>query len=388
MFGKSFRLYLGIDKVNGNASISATCPFHAPTKFTEAREMTVVAPIPITGPSVWSAQEMIRTDDWIVRLSAEDVTEIEHAHALAKRNRRTGYVIDRTDFPLPHLSRKIDSWIDEIENGRGFLVVRGFPAKMSDEASLYDSYWGLGQHLGEAIIQNYEGRRINEVRSRGHSYDAVNIRAYATASHLGFHNDPSDLTCLLCVRQAKSGGLSRIASAAAIYNDIVVDHPEFLTPLCRGFHHDVRGEGPTGKLDEVTEIAIPVFSHFAGKLSCCLNAKAIATAREKMGGTLSSLEEEALAYIDERAMESDLRFEFMLEPGDILMMNNYTVLHARTAFEDWETPERQRLLLRLWLNLYSGRPLADNFTGRFNTGHRGGAVIHNHTDADLLAAEQ
>jgi hypothetical protein len=355
MFGKSFRHYLGIDKVNGNASISSTCPFHAPTKFTEAREMTVVAPIPITGPSVWSAQEMIRTDDWIVRLSAEDVTEIEHAHALAKRNRRTGYVIDRTDFPLPHLSREIDSWIDEIENGRGFLVVRGFPAKMSDEASLYDSYWGLGRHL---------------------------------ASHLGFHNDPSDLTCLLCVRQAKSGGLSRIASAAAIYNDIVVDHPEFLTPLCRGFHHDVRGEGPTGKLDEVTEIAIPVFSHFAGKLSCCLNTKAIATAREKMGGTLSSLEEEALAYIDERAMESDLRFEFMLEPGDILMMNNYTVLHARTAFEDWETPERQRLLLRLWLNLYSGRPLADNFTGRFNTGHRGGAVIHNHTDADLLAAEQ
>ena len=111
-------------------------------------------------------------------------------------------------------------------------------------------------------------------------------------------------------------------------------------------------------------------------------------AREKMGGTLSSLEREALAYIDERAMEPDLRFEFLLEPGDILMMNNYTVLHARTAFEDWETPESQRLLLRLWLNLYSVRPLAENFTGRFNTGHRGGAVIHNHTDADLLAAEE
>jgi len=350
--------------------------------------MTVAAPNSITGPSVWSAEEMTRTDDWIVHLSSEDVAEIEHAHNLAKRNRKTGYIIERTDFPLPHLSRRIDSWTEEIENGRGFLLLRGFPVETYDEATLYDRYWGFGRHLGEAIIQNYEGRRINEVQSRGHSYDAVNIRAYATASHLGFHNDPSDLTCLLCVRQAKSGGMSRIASAAAVYNDIVVNHPEFLDPLCRGFHHDVRGEGPTGKFGEVTDIAIPVFSHFAEKLSCCLNTKAIATAREKMGGTLSPLERAALAYIDERAMEPDIRFEFMLEPGDILMMNNYTVLHARTAFEDWETPERQRLLLRLWLNLYAGRPLADNFTGRFNTGHRGGAVIHNHTDADLLAAEQ
>ena len=350
--------------------------------------MTVVAPNSITGPSIWSAEEMSHTDDWIVHLSAEGVTEIKDALDVVKRNQKTGYAIEQTDFPLPHLSRSIDSWTDEIENGRGFLVVRGFPVEMSGEASLYDAYWGLGRYLGEAIIQNYEGRRINEVQSRGHSYDAVNIRAYATSSHLGFHNDPSDLTCLLCVRQAKSGGLSRIASAAAIYNDIFVNHPEFLAPLCRGFHHDVRGEGPTGKFDEVTDIAIPVFSYFAGKLSCCLNPKAIATAQEKIGGTLSSLEREALAYIEERAMAPDIRFEFMLEPGDILMMNNYTVLHARTAFEDWETPERQRLLLRLWLNLYSGRPLAENFTGRFNTGHRGGAVIHNHTDADLLAAEQ
>jgi len=186
----------------------------------------------------------------------------------------------------------------------------------------------------------------------------------------------------------KIGGLSRVASAAAIYNNIFVNHPEFLAPLCRGFRHYVRGDGPTGKFDGVTDIAIPVFNHFAGKLSCCLNSKAIATAQEKIGGTLSSLERDALPYIEERAMAPNIRFEFMREPGDILMMNNYTVLHARTAFEDWETTERQLLLLRLWLNLCSGRPFAENSTGRFNTGQRGGAVIHNHTDADLLAAEQ
>jgi hypothetical protein len=169
--------------------------FSRPNQIAEAGEMTVAAPNSITGPSVWSAEAMSHTDDWIVHLSAEDVNEIKGAHDLVKRNRKTGYAIEQSDFPLPHLSRSINSWTDAIENGRGFLVVRGFPVEMPDEASLYDTYWGLGRYLGEAIIQNYKGRRINEVQSRGHCYNAVNIRAYVTSSHSGFHNDLSDLTC-------------------------------------------------------------------------------------------------------------------------------------------------------------------------------------------------
>ena len=148
----------------------------------------------------------------------------------------------------------------------------------------------------------------------------------------------------------------------------------------------MRGEGPSGDFDEVTDIPIPVYSYFAEKLSCCLNSKAIATARAKMGGELSALERAALDYVETCAMRPKFRFEFMLEPGDISMMNNYSVLHARTAFEDWDDPQRKRLLLRLWLNLHDARPLAENFTGRFNTGPRGGAVRHNRSDQDLIAA--
>ena len=41
-------------------------------------------------------------------------------------------------------------------------------------------------------------------------------------------------------------------------------------------------------------------------------------------------------------------------------MNNYTVLHARTGFEDWPDPNRRRLLLRLWLEIDPPRPLHPN----------------------------
>ena len=356
---------------------------------------------PVTGRSTWSVDDVGAADSWTWTLTAEELEDLDSAiahQAIANQiePQTTGsnsidtddnYVeIRRESFALPRLAVSMSKWLDEIEDGRGFVVVRGIPTDRYSEAELYKLFWGLGCHLGTAIVQNYEGRRINEVRSRGHSYDAINIRAYATASHLGFHNDPSDLTCLLCVRQARAGGLSRIASASAVYNEILLHHPEFIELLHEGFHHDVRGEGPTGDFNEVTARPIPVFSYFKNKLSCCLNSKSIATARMKMGGALSELEQAALAYIEQRAMDPDLRLDFMLQPGDILMMNNYSVLHARTAFEDHEEPKRQRLLLRLWLNTHTPRTLAPEWDGRFNTGARGGAVVHEHNDGDLLDA--
>ena len=59
-------------------------------------------------------------------------------------------------------------------------------------------------------------------------------------------------------------------------------------------------------------------------------------------------------------------------PGDIQFLNNYVILHTRTAFQDGREPGERRLLLRLWLNLREGRRLAPGFGDRFNNGSRGG----------------
>jgi hypothetical protein len=49
--------------------------------------------------------------------------------------------------------------------------------------------------------------------------------------------------------------------------------------------------------------------------------------------------------------------EISLEPADVYLINNYTVLHARAAFEDWPELERRRHLLRLWLTSAGFRSL-------------------------------
>ena len=45
-------------------------------------------------------------------------------------------------------------------------------------------------------------------------------------------------------------GESMIASAMAIYNEILASYPEYLDALYTGFHYDVRGEGVTGSSNE------------------------------------------------------------------------------------------------------------------------------------------
>jgi hypothetical protein len=50
-----------------------------------------------------------------------------------------------------------------------------------------------------------------------------------------------------------------------------------------------------------------------------------------------------------------------MEPGDIIVANNYDILHGRSAFDNAETEAEPRHMLRLWLSLPNGRPLPPIF---------------------------
>jgi len=76
---------------------------------------------------------------------------------------------------------------------------------------------------------------------------------------------------------------------------------------------------------------------------------------------LSREQEEALAYFDEIAARAEFHLTMMFEPGDMQFLNNHLTLHTRTGFEDFPETERRRHLLRLWLSIPNGRPLAESF---------------------------
>lgn len=322
-------------------------------------------------PFAWVAADHATPAGWLHELTGADLAELDAAaRAVQARGLRPpDYGVE--DFPLPGFAPRLAAQARQLEHGCGFFLLRGLPVERYDLDTIKAIYWGIGVHLGAPVYQNKRLDLMTHVADQGDDYDEVNVRLYTTAAAANPHNDPSDVVGLLCVRRAPEGGRSMIASAVSIHRRIAAEHPEYLPVLERGFPHDLRGEGPTRELDATTP-DIPVFSTFGGRLSCCLNSKSSRTARDKQGRPLTAFERAALQRVEDLAMSPELCLGMDFRPGDMQFLNNYVIIHTRTAFRDGDTPDEKRLLLRLWLNLRDGRPLAPGFGDRFDNGSRGG----------------
>jgi len=330
---------------------------------------------PVDEASVWDGESLEADPGWRYRMTAAEITELASATASVKALGLEVGQFDRDEFPLPLLGPRIESMVDQVENGRGVAMLHGLPIDDYDEASLRLMYWGFGVHAGQPVSQNSKGQLLAEVSDRGNEYGNRNTRGFSTNAELLPHVDTSDMTALLCVRDAREGGESRVVSSTAVYNAILSEHPEYLDVLYRGFYNDLRGEGPTGEIDELTRVPIPVYSYHAGRVSCSLNTRMIENAATKRGVPLTTEEKDALAFVRELTLRDELSHWFRLQPGDIQMVSNHSVFHSRKSFVDHDDPSMRRCLYRLWMNVRDGRPLAANFADRYNTGPRGGVAV-------------
>ena len=60
---------------------------------------------PARGPAVWIGSDLARSDDWNIRLTAEDIGELEDALAGVEGKNIPVHEITADDFPLPRLAR-------------------------------------------------------------------------------------------------------------------------------------------------------------------------------------------------------------------------------------------------------------------------------------------
>ncbi len=338
----------------------------------------VIAPLPtqpIEERAAWRPENLASDSSWVHYLDDGELEELNDAIDHVRARELAACEFEREDFPLPSLSRRIDRIIHELEHGRGCVLIKGLDVERYEMRDLKALYWGLGVHLGNPISQNAKGDLIGHVTDSGREYQRKNVRGYTTNDALRPHCDSSDIVSLLCVHHAKSGGESLIASSITIFNEVLRTRPEYLDDLAEGFHFDLRGEGATGDPEEVTRHRVPVFCYHDGRLSARYNQKIIEDGQRKAGSPLTGRTLEAVRYIGELALRDDIRFDMRFERGDIQILNNHMILHARNSFEDFDESERKRNLLRLWFNLRNGRKLPPEFAERLNTGPRGGVAI-------------
>ena len=152
--------------------------------------------------------------------------------------------------------------------------------------------------------------------------------------------------------------------------------PDLLKVLMEPIETDRRGEVPEGNKPYFT---VPVFNHQDGLVSTIYQRQYIESARRFPDvPPLTAQQIEALDLFDQLANDPKLNLMMELEPGDIQLVHNHTILHDRTAFEDYDEPERKRHLLRLWLAPHNARTLPEVYTERYGSimpGDRGGVVV-------------
>jgi hypothetical protein len=325
--------------------------------------MSVTMAQPILGRVAWRGNELAASSDWIRILTTPELDEVDAALRAVQRRGLAWRDMTKADFPIPRLAASLAEVRRELEDGRGVVLLRRIPVERYTEDELRIIYWGLGLHTGTPRYQNPKGELIGDVRDENRLYGAVReavtpgeVRSSRnkarSAGPLRFHTDRVDVVTLLCVRPAATGGLSKIASAVAVHNAILARRPDLHALLCQPYYHTRQGEAG----GEAKYYAMPLFAVRDGRFTSQYSRTFVEAAqRIPEVPRMAAAQEEALDLWAEVCEE--LCYSMDMRPGDLQLLNNHVVYHARTTYEDDPTPGRDRFLMRLWLSMPNSRAL-------------------------------
>lgn len=301
---------------------------------------------PVSGPAVWDAGAMDRDRSWVIELPDAALDEIERAGQWILESGRTMRDIGAADLHLDALRLALAPVGRELADGRGAVLIRSFRVAGRSADEIKAQFWAMGACLGVGVSQNRRGEYVGDVVDLADRFPTA--RPFQLGGELVMHRDPIDVVGLLCIRHAKSGGLSRIGSSGLIHNLILAERPDLLARLYEGYVYH-RLDEDRGTTATLTPYRLPVFLRGAdGKVSSFFIPGPIERAK-KLGANLDPLGIEAIRFFVEVSKRPGIYYDMNLMPGEIQFLNNRSAFHARTDYEDYSEWEQRRYMLRLWL---------------------------------------
>lgn len=327
----------------------------------------------LTGDLCWDPSTFEGSSkDYLWMLSSDDVNDIQNALAHFMGLGLQIPYIRPENFPLRNeLAKRLRNLSDEVHNGIGFGVLRGLNPKQYTAEESVIIYCGLASYVALERCTNAAGMSMNHIRSaegEKRPFDPLGklptkLNPSHTSDKMAFHADRyyADVIAMFFKESSATGGEQFLASFWTVYNRLVAEHQEVVKILAEDWNWpissiaiDIR-KSRVKKLSEI-DMRGPIIFEAAGRIICQLVLQPFIDDPS----LLTPKQVEAIEVV--QAVAEDVCIKLDHQPGDIQIINNFALLHARKAFQD--SDEKARYIMRLGLRDPQNRwELPENFRG-------------------------
>ena len=313
----------------------------------------------IEGLSAWKRAD-ITDDAFRVKLDGPCLDEIRRVVDEVRTHPLPTILRTPADFDMTNCHAAMARIRHILKEGVRFAVVDRLPVEEMSKPEAETIYWLLSSMVCRPVAQKLDGTMIYDVHDTGQqALPGSGIRPDKTNIEIRFHIDnaynttPPEIVGLLCLKTAKSGGVSRVLSFHTVHNALLARHRELLPRLYQPFWFDRQREFFPGEPDT---FFAPVFETSGGDdLLARFSVHQINSGYAMKGQPVDNEGAAALAATLDIFEDPEVSIDFEFQPGEIQFVDNRTLGHSRTEFEDWPELDRRRHLVRLWLRDHGRR---------------------------------
>ncbi|MFF4100116.1 TauD/TfdA family dioxygenase [Streptomyces sp. NPDC001903] len=239
----------------------------------------------------------------------------------------------------------------------GYFVLSGLDHLSEAQARRFTV--AVSRLAGDLLPQDGAGALLRDVRDRGVRLGEGATGRYSDSRQGGsLHTDAAhrpgrlpDIFTLFCVRQAASGGALVTVHVSDLL-EILRGHPEELATLRLPVHFDTRDDTPGVPL--TTERPVLEFQDGRERMYYLRDYIEIGH-RHPHVPQLTPEQVKALDLLDSLLERRDLQTHGRLAPGEMIFIDNRSIVHGRTAFDEGGAADGGRLMLRTWIGLPAQR---------------------------------
>lgn len=257
-----------------------------------------------------------------------------------------------------------------LDKGDGYLLIKGFPVSTKNVNALETELLKLSFTFGIPVSQSNKNNfivRVEDIIGKNEPSTSL-TRGYEYSGALPPHNDRCDLFMLVGIQASSQGGKTRLINSKIICNQLANDYPDVYEILQRDFPVD--HSKFTEKQGDIS--SYPIISQTTeGDILFWYTRPFIENAAKfDIKNGLKKEQVRALHILD-KIIEENIE-AYLLQKGDVLLVNNHKTLHGRQKFLEGD----KRLLYRVWLSIPNGKKLPTKYLklfGRVQEGtYRGG----------------